>query len=62
MNNEALKVTPFPAPPKPCRLFGENVGPYPKHYFTWLYPDIQTNDWALQIVLPGRTKCGVWQP
>ncbi|MGI5922605.1 MAG: helix-turn-helix domain-containing protein [Lentisphaeria bacterium] len=64
MNNEALKVTPFSGAAKsPCRLFGENVGPYPKHYFTWLYPDIQTNDWALQISFagPDENVAGVWR-
>lgn len=64
MINEALKVTAFSGSVSgPGRLFGENVGPYPKHHFTWLYPDIQANDWALQISFagPDENVAGVWR-
>ena len=64
MTNEALKITPFPTTVNgPSRLFGENVGPYPKHHFTWLYPEIQHSDWALQISFagPDENVAGVWR-
>jgi AraC-like DNA-binding protein len=46
-----------------CRLHGENVGPYPKHHFTWLYPDVRSKDWALQISFagPDENVAGVWR-
>ncbi len=45
------------------RLFGEDVGPFPRHHFTYTVCDPPAEEWALQVVFAGddENTTGCWR-
>lgn len=45
------------------RLFGENVGSYPRHHFTYAALDVPAAEWPLQVVFAGEDEntAGCWR-
>ncbi len=46
-----------------CRLYGQNVGDFPKHHFSYLISPIPPENWALQVSFagPDETVSGFWR-
>lgn len=46
-----------------CKLYGQNVGDFPKHHFSFPVSQIPPENWALQVSFagPDETVRGFWR-